>query len=56
MALYFFDSSALVKRYVHEQGSVWANMARTPFTSVGSSADSPEPILGLQEGTCDKRQ
>jgi uncharacterized protein len=23
MALYFFDSSALVKRYVHEQGSVW---------------------------------
>jgi predicted nucleic acid-binding protein len=23
MALYFFDSSALAKRYVHEQGSVW---------------------------------
>ena len=23
MALYFFDSSALVKRYVHERGSVW---------------------------------
>lgn len=23
MALYFFDSSALVKRYVHEHGSVW---------------------------------
>jgi hypothetical protein len=23
MALYFFDSSALVKRYVHETGSVW---------------------------------
>ena len=23
MALYFFDSSALVKRYVHEPGSVW---------------------------------
>jgi predicted nucleic acid-binding protein len=23
MALYFFDSSALVKRYVREQGSVW---------------------------------
>jgi uncharacterized protein len=23
MALYFFDSSALVKRYVHEEGSVW---------------------------------
>jgi predicted nucleic acid-binding protein len=23
MALYFFDSSALVKRYVHEQGSMW---------------------------------
>jgi predicted nucleic acid-binding protein len=23
MALYFFDSSALVKRYVHESGSVW---------------------------------
>ena len=23
MALYFFDSSALVKRYVHEQGSTW---------------------------------
>ena len=23
MALYFFDSSALVKRYVHEQGSAW---------------------------------
>jgi predicted nucleic acid-binding protein len=23
MALYFFDSSALVKRYVHEQGSSW---------------------------------
>ena len=22
MALYFFDSSALVKRYVHEQGSM----------------------------------
>jgi predicted nucleic acid-binding protein len=25
MALYFFDSSALVKRYVHEQGSVWVH-------------------------------
>ena len=23
MALYFFDSSALVKRYVHESGRVW---------------------------------
>jgi predicted nucleic acid-binding protein len=23
MALYFFDSSALVKRYVHERGSGW---------------------------------
>jgi uncharacterized protein len=23
MALYFFDSSALVKRYVREQGSAW---------------------------------
>jgi len=23
IALYFFDSSALVKRYVHERGSVW---------------------------------
>jgi uncharacterized protein len=23
MALYFFDSSALAKRFVHEQGSVW---------------------------------
>ena len=23
MALYFFDSSALVKRYVHERGSMW---------------------------------
>jgi uncharacterized protein len=23
LALYFFDSSALVKRYVHEQGSRW---------------------------------
>ena len=23
MALYFFDSSALVKRYVHESGSLW---------------------------------
>jgi hypothetical protein len=23
MALYFFDSSALVKRYVHEPGSLW---------------------------------
>jgi predicted nucleic acid-binding protein len=23
MALYFFGSSALVKRYVHEQGTVW---------------------------------
>jgi hypothetical protein len=23
IALYFFDSSALVKRYVHEHGSVW---------------------------------
>ena len=23
MALYLFDSSALVKRYVHEHGSVW---------------------------------
>lgn len=23
MALYFFDSGALVKRYVREQGSVW---------------------------------
>jgi predicted nucleic acid-binding protein len=25
MALYFFDSSALVKRYVHEQGSLWVH-------------------------------
>jgi predicted nucleic acid-binding protein len=23
MALFFFDSSALVRRYVQEQGSVW---------------------------------
>lgn len=26
MALYFFDSSALAKRYVHEQGSVWLRL------------------------------
>jgi hypothetical protein len=28
MALYFFDSSALVKRYVHESGSVWVREQR----------------------------
>jgi predicted nucleic acid-binding protein len=27
MALYFFDSSALVKRYVHEHGSAWVREA-----------------------------
>lgn len=27
MALYFFDSSALVKRYVHERGSAWVREA-----------------------------
>jgi hypothetical protein len=32
MALYFIDSSALVKRYVHEQGSVWV---RETTASVG---------------------
>jgi predicted nucleic acid-binding protein len=33
MALYFFDSSALVKRYVHEQGSVWVRETTASVSS-----------------------
>lgn len=33
MTLYFFDSSALVKRYVHEQGTQWVQTV----TAVASS-------------------
>jgi uncharacterized protein len=33
MALYFFDSSALVKQYVHEQGSVWVRETTASVSS-----------------------
>ena len=30
MAVYFFDTSALVKRYVHETGSAWVGQVTDP--------------------------
>lgn len=33
MALYFFDSSALAKRFVHEQGSVWVRETTASVSS-----------------------
>jgi uncharacterized protein len=43
MAVYFFDSSALVKRYVQETGSAWVigltdKQAQNPIYIVGITA------------------
>ncbi len=34
MALYFFDSSALVKRYVCEPGSIWVARQRSALVAI----------------------
>jgi predicted nucleic acid-binding protein len=47
MALYFFDSSALVKRYVHEQVSTWVRE---------TTATASEHLLHLSLLACGSRK
>ena len=42
---WFFDAITTEGRGFLKDGTTFTNMARTSFTLVGNSADSPEPLL-----------
>jgi predicted nucleic acid-binding protein len=54
MALYFFDSSALVKCYVHEQGSVWVREITANARDDLFNSGMPEEVFKEWPGQSDK--